>query len=114
LWASTSTKNPNYRDILYAEELIGPETVDTMPPQTVDAFNDHGVLANTLDTGYEEAHQVIARLEKVGISIDQVTDQLLAEGVQKFADSFNQLIAGVEKKRQKLVAEMQHAGEAVR
>ncbi|MEI6043842.1 MAG: transaldolase [Chloroflexota bacterium] len=111
LWASTSTKNPKYRDILYAEELVGPETVDTMPPQTVDAFNDHGEVASTLDIGYQEAHQIIARLGKVGISIDQVTDQLLAEGVEKFADSFNQLLAGVEKKRQKLVDELQQVGK---
>lgn len=114
LWASTSTKNPKYRDILYAEELIGPETVDTMPPQTVDAFNDHGVVAPTLDTGYEEAHQIIARMEKAGISSKDVTDKLLADGVKLFADSFNKLIEGVEGKRQKLVGEMQGAGEAVR
>jgi transaldolase len=114
LWASTSTKNPTYRDILYAEELIGPHTIDTMPPQTIDAFNDHGVLAETLDRGYDEAHQTIAKMEKHGLTAKQVTDQLLAEGVKKFADSFNELIGGVDKKRQKLLGEMQHAGEAVR
>ncbi len=114
LWASTSTKNPKYRDILYAEELIGPDTVDTMPPNTVDAFNDHGAVRRTLDSKYEESHDVIARLEKAGISSEKVTSQLLAEGVKSFSDSFNTLIEGVEGKRQKLVKELQSAGEAVR
>jgi transaldolase len=111
LWASTSTKNPKYRDILYAEELIGPETVDTMPPQTVDAFNDHGVVAPTLDRGYDVAHQEIERLEKAGIKMQDVTDKLLADGVKLFADAFSQLIEGVEKKRQELVGQMQSAGD---
>jgi len=107
LWASTSTKNPKYRDVLYAEELIGPDTVDTMPPATIDAFNDHGEVKRTLDGQYGEAHEVVARLEKAGIKMDEVTGKLLADGVKLFADSFNKLIEGVEGKRQKLEKEME-------
>lgn len=106
LWASTSTKNPKYRDILYAEELIGPDTVDTMPPATIEAFADHGVAKQTLDGNYQQAHDEIAKLEANGIKIVDVTQQLLDNGVKLFADAFTQLIDGVEQKRRKLEAEM--------
>jgi transaldolase len=106
LWASTSTKNPAYRDVIYVEELIGPDTVNTMPPQTVVAFGDHGKVARTIDTALNEAHQAVADLEAAGISIQKVTDQLLAEGVKSFADSFTTMLAGVESKRLKLQEEL--------
>lgn len=109
LWASTSTKNPKYRDVLYVEELIGPDTVDTMPPQTVVAFADHGKVARTIDTGLGEARQDIAGLESVGIHMKDVTAQLLDEGVKSFADSFTKLLEGVEGKRQKLQKELEVA-----
>ena len=98
LWASTSTKNPAYRDVLYAEELIGPDTVDTMPLGTIKNFRDHGVVARTVDKNQKGAQAELDALEKVGISYDQVTQQLLDEGVKKFADSFHQLFAGIESK----------------
>jgi transaldolase len=98
LWASTSTKNPAYRDVLYAEELIGPDTVDTMPLETIRNFRDHGVVARTVDKDPAGAKAVLDALEKVGIHYDQVTQQLQDEGVQKFADSFHQLFAGIESK----------------
>jgi transaldolase len=104
LWASTSTKNPKYRDVLYVEELIGPETVDTMPPQTVVAFGDHGVVAETLNKGYDEARAALSKLEAVGVSIEAVTAQLLKEGVKSFATSFETLLGGVEAKRQQLLS----------
>lgn len=98
LWASTSTKNPAYRDVLYAEELIGPDTVDTMPQSTIENFRDHGVAERTVDKNQKGAQAELDALEKVGISYDQVTQQLLDEGVKKFADSFHQLFAGIESK----------------
>ncbi len=109
LWASTSTKNPKYRDVLYVEELIGPDTVDTMPPATVVAFGDHGVVTRTIDKDVDKAHQAIADLEAAGISMAKVTAQLLDEGVKSFADSFEKLLEGVESKRQKLQKELEVA-----
>jgi transaldolase len=100
LWASTSTKNPAYRDVLYAEELIGPDTVDTMPKETIVNFRDHGVAAQTVEKEPQQAHADLEALEKAGISYDQTTQQLQDEGIQKFADSFHQLFAGIESKRQ--------------
>ncbi|HEV2660160.1 MAG TPA: transaldolase, partial [Ktedonobacteraceae bacterium] len=99
LWASTSTKNPAYRDVLYAEELIGLDTVDTMPLETIENFSDHGQVRNTVEDDIAGAHQIFDELEKVGIHYDQVTQQLLDEGVQKFADSFHQLFAGIDGKK---------------
>jgi transaldolase len=99
LWASTSTKNPAYRDILYAEELIGPNTVDTMPLETINNFRDHGQVHCSIEDDLEGAKQTLAELEKLGIHYNQVTQQLLDEGVQKFADSFHQLFAGIESKK---------------
>jgi transaldolase / glucose-6-phosphate isomerase len=97
LWASTSTKNPAYRDVMYVEELIGPDTVDTMPPATVDAFRDHGKLRNSLTEDVAGAQKVMADLEKAGISIKEVTTKLTGDGVKLFADAFEKLLAAVEK-----------------
>jgi transaldolase len=104
LWASTSTKNPEYRDVLYVEELIGSETVNTMPKETIEAFQDHGVVAPTLEQGLDEAQAVFDQLEALGISYDDVTQTLEDEGVQKFADSFAELLEGVAAKRGQLVS----------
>jgi transaldolase len=98
LWASTSTKNPSYRATVYVEELIGPNTVNTMPPNTLDAFRDHGVTARTVDAGLADAERVLGELEAVGITLDAVTDKLLAEGLASFQKSFDTLIAGIEQK----------------
>ena len=100
LWASTSTKNPAYRDTMYVEELIGPDTVDTMPLETVKNFRDHGVVKhNSIEDDVEGARATLDSLEQLGIHYDQVTQQLLDEGVQKFADSFHQLFAGIDSKK---------------
>ena len=98
LWASTSTKNPAYRDVLYVEELIGPNTVNTMPFETIAAFQDHGVSRETLTEGVDEAHALLRDLESAGIDYDDVTATLESEGVQKFSDSFATLLAGIEKR----------------
>jgi transaldolase/glucose-6-phosphate isomerase len=97
LWASTSTKNPEYRDVMYVEELIGPDTVDTMPPATVDAFRDHGRVRRSLTENVEGAKKVMDDLEKSGISIRDVTAKLTTDGVKLFADAFHKLLAVVEK-----------------
>jgi transaldolase len=104
LWASTSTKNPAYRDVLYAEELLGPDTVDTMPLETIVNFRDHGVVAHTVEKDPKGAQAVLDELEKVGIHYDQITQQLQDEGVKKFADSFHQLFQGIESKKQAIKA----------
>lgn len=97
LWASTSTKNPHYRDVIYVEELIGPDTVNTMPPATVDAFRDHGKLRNSLTEDVPAAQKVMDDLARAGISIKEVTDKLTNDGVKLFADAFDKLLAAVEK-----------------
>ena len=99
LWASTSTKNPAYRDVLYAEELIGPDTVDTMPLETLEAFRDHGRAANTIEADIPAAQKQLDSLEKSGISLEEVTGKLTVEGVRSFAESFDDLLAGVEQRR---------------
>ena len=104
LWASTSTKNPAYRDVLYVEELIGPETVNTMPEETIQAFQDHGDVALTLERGIEEAEEVFRRLAEAGVDYDDVTATLEREGVEKFADSFAELLDGIRAKSGELVA----------
>jgi transaldolase len=104
LWASTSTKNPDYRDTLYVEELIGPETVDTMPEETIQAFQDHGQVALTLTEGVDEAKQVFERLAALGVDYDDVTAVLEKEGVEKFSDSFSELMEGIKAKRGELVS----------
>jgi transaldolase len=98
LWASTSTKNPEYRDVMYAEELIGPDTVDTMPPGTIEAFRDHGVVEKTVDKKVAAAQGLLKEIEAVGISMKDVTDKLLVEGIASFQKSFDELIAGLEAK----------------
>ena len=97
LWASTSTKNPNYRDVLYVEELIGKDTVNTIPPATFDAFRDHGKLRPSLTENIEGAQETMDSLPKAGISMKEVTDKLTKDGVKLFADAFDQLLAAVEK-----------------
>lgn len=97
LWASTSTKNPAYRDVMYVEELIGPDTVDTMPPATVDAFRDHGRVRNSLTENVPAAQKVMDDLAKAGISMKEVTTKLTTDGVKLFADAFHKLLSVVEK-----------------
>jgi transaldolase / glucose-6-phosphate isomerase len=99
LWGSTSTKNPQYRDVLYVEELIGPDTVNTMPPATLDAFRDHGRVRASLEEDIEGAHAIMATLEEVGISLREVTDQLLSEGVRLFAEPFDKLLDALAQHR---------------
>ncbi len=98
LWGSTSTKNPDYPDTLYVDELIGPHTVNTLPPETLDAFLDHGNAARTVDADVEQARQDLAQLAELGIDLDDVTSQLLGEGVDAFADSFDELMSGIAEK----------------
>jgi transaldolase len=105
LWASTSTKNPEYRDVIYVEELIGPHTVNTMPEETILAFQDHGeVRGDTVLEGAAEAHELLEQLAKVGVDYDDVVETLELEGVQKFAASFDELLEGVRSKRGALAA----------
>ncbi len=105
LWASTSTKNPEYRDVIYVEELIGRDTVNTMPAETIKAFQDHGeVRGDTVAEKVDDAHKLFADIAKVGIDYDDVTETLELEGVQKFADSFAELLEGVRAKRGALAA----------
>jgi transaldolase/glucose-6-phosphate isomerase len=105
LWASTSTKNPAYRDVMYVEDLIGPDTVNTIPPATLIAFKEHGRVAPTLETGVEEAGKTLKQLAAAGISYDTVTQKLLDDGVKAFADAFDKLLANLDAKRAKLLAE---------
>ena len=100
LWASTSTKNPAYRDVMYAEQLIGPRSINTLPPQTIEAFREHGEVRRTVDENVDEARRVIAQLEGIGISIKDVTDKLLVDGLASFQKSFDSLLAGIAKKRE--------------
>jgi transaldolase / glucose-6-phosphate isomerase len=100
LWASTSTKNPAYRDVVYVEELIGPDTVNTMPPATIDAFRDHGKLRNSLTEDVAGASKVMKDLASAGISMKEVTDKLTKDGVKLFAEAFDKLLAAVAKSTQ--------------
>ena len=104
LWASTSTKNPRYRDVRYVEELIGPDTVNTMPPATLDAFKDHGRVSRTIDTpeALARAQKTMQDLKAAGIDLAAVTLQLQRDGVKSFADSFDQLIQRMEERRRAL------------
>jgi transaldolase len=98
LWASTSTKNPSYRDVMYVEQLAGPHTVNTMPPATLDAFRDHGESKDTLTGTEASAKATLAALAKEGISMDEVTEKLLTEGLAAFVKSFETLLAGLARK----------------
>ena len=104
LWASTSTKNPEYRDVIYVEELVGPDTVNTMPRATVEAVLDHGEIRDSLEEDVEGARKLLDDLEAAGIDYDDVVETLEREGVKKFADSFKELFADIESKRDQLVA----------
>jgi transaldolase len=104
LWASTSTKNPAYSDVLYVDELIGPETVNTMPEETIRAFQDHGEVELTLERDLDEAQRVFDRIAEAGVDYDDVVATLEREGVEKFADSFRELLDGVRAKRGELVS----------
>jgi len=96
LWASTSSKNPAFKDTKYVEALIGPDTVDTVPLETIVAFRDHGIAANTLEQGLDKATEALARVKAAGIDIDQLTQQLEDEGVAKFNQPFEKLLASIE------------------
>jgi transaldolase len=100
LWASTSTKNPGYSDVLYVESLIGPNTVNTLPFETIEAFRAHGRARATIEEDLRDAERTLLRLEEMGISLTAVTDQVLREGVQKFAEPFDKLIQAIEAKRE--------------
>ena len=106
LWASTSTKNPNYSDVLYIDELIGPDTVNTMPPETIKAFIDHGKVDLTLNKGIDEANAQLRKLRDLGIDINKVTDKLLADGVKLFSDSFESLLGSLKDKVEKIKNEV--------
>ncbi len=105
LWASTSTKNPEYSDVLYVENLIAPHTVNTLPDETIEAFRDHGkVQPNTIEQGVDEAREILRQVEQIGLSMDEVTDQLVEEGIEKFVAPFEQLMGTIEEQKQELVA----------
>ncbi|MBI2328829.1 MAG: bifunctional transaldolase/phosoglucose isomerase [Chloroflexi bacterium] len=103
LWGSTGTKNPAYSDVLYVDELIGPDTVNTLPLETLEAFLDHGRVRRTLDEGLEEAEEVLSSLKGLGVNLDDITEQLQRDGVKAFADSFDKLLAGIEEKKRRLL-----------
>ncbi|NJD61366.1 MAG: transaldolase [Deltaproteobacteria bacterium] len=98
LWASTGTKNPKYPDVKYVEELIGPDTVNTMPPQTMDAFRDHGIVSDTLSGKEEEARRILSDLGQMEIGLEEVCEKLTRDGVKSFADSFRKLLAAIERR----------------
>jgi transaldolase/glucose-6-phosphate isomerase len=98
LWASTSTKNPHYRDVMYVEELIGPQTVNTLPPATLDAFRDHGRVRTSLEEHVDAARDVLATVERCGLSMEQITSRLLDDGVRLFVEAFDRLLAAVEQR----------------
>ena len=104
LWASTSTKNPDYPDTIYVEELIGPDTVNTMPEETIKAYQDHGEPEPRLERDLEEARRVFEELAQAGVDYDDVTDTLEREGVEKFSAAFDELLAALDAKRSSLVA----------
>jgi len=103
LYGSTSTKNPEYSDVMYVDGLIGPNTVNTIPPKTLEAFMDHGTVAVTLDRGIDEVHEQLDQLDKVGISLDDVTRNLLDEGVEKFVKPYDKLIETIAEKQVNLI-----------
>ncbi len=104
LWASTGTKDPSYSDVLYAENLIGPDTVNTLPPATYDAFRDHGKVERTIDDDLEEAGRVLETIEKAGISLDRITDQLTVDGVASFEKSFVSLLETIASRKSEVAS----------
>jgi transaldolase/transaldolase/glucose-6-phosphate isomerase len=98
LWASTSTKNPKYSDILYVQELIGKQTVNTMPPATIDNFIDHGKVEETLTKNVDVAEEQIKKLSELGINLEEITAKLQVDGVKAFSDSFKSLLLSIEEK----------------
>ena len=99
LWASTGTKDPAFSDVLYVEELIGPQTINTIPPATLNAFRDHGRVQPTLEAGAQDAEQALARLAKLGIDLETITEKLLADGITAFTHSLDELLASLKEKR---------------
>ncbi len=106
LWASTSTKNPDYYDLIYVDTLVGPDTVNTMPPDTIQAFIDHGKVNPTLSKGIDKAKSQLKKLRELGIDLNKITDKLLVDGVKSFSDSFKSLLASLEEKVKKIKAEV--------
>ena len=104
LWASTGTKDPDYSDVLYVEELIGPETVNTLPPKTMDAFRDHGVAAARLPQGLADAHKQLSALGELGIPLNKITDDLESAGITSFAEAFERLLQSIDDKRKRLAS----------
>ncbi len=111
LWASTGTKDPSYKDTVYVDELIGPDTVNTVPPATLAAFQDHGTVARTVDKGVAEADQAIRDLAALGVDVDVVCNELLVAGVESFNQSMNALLKGIADRRQAVLAEAGKAAE---
>ena len=103
LWASTGTKNPAFSDVLYVEELIGPHTINTIPPATLNAFRDHGRVQPTLEAGEQDAEQALARLAKLGIDLHAITEKLLADGITAFTHSLDELLSSLKEKRRVLL-----------
>jgi transaldolase len=103
LWASTGTKNPAFSDVLYIEELIGPHTINTIPPATLNAFRDHGRVQSTLEAGEPDAEQALARLAKLGIGLGAITEKLLTDGITAFTHSLDELLASLKEKRRVLL-----------
>jgi transaldolase len=103
LWASTGTKNPAFSDVLYVEELIGPHTINTIPPATLKAFRDHGQVQPTLEAGEQDAEQALARLAKLGIDLGAITEKLLVDGITAFTHSLDELLASLKEKRSALL-----------
>jgi len=106
LWASTSTKNPSYLDVMYINDLIGPDTINTVPPKTLDAFRDHGIVKLTLDDPGNQSQEIIKNIEKLGISVDQATTELEKEGVKAFKDAFTDLLSSIETRRVNAIKEL--------
>ncbi len=104
LWASTSTKNPDYSDVMYVENLVGPDTVNTMPKSTIEDVKDHAEIRETIEEGVEDARQLLKDLEEAGIDYEDVTELLEKEGVRKFADSFDELLEEIERQTSKLTS----------
>jgi transaldolase len=113
LWASTSAKNPAYRDVIYVEELIGRDTVNTMPPETIDAFRDHGAAKPSLAADVEDAEEVLAELAALGVSLDDATDHLLADGIAKFVQPYRKLLEAIEKRGRELAVASIPSGSPV-